>query len=705
MPGDDQSDSTPEKGLNCSVKDDTTMPFRVLFETAPGLYLVLTPDEFSIVAVSEPYLRATMTERSVIMGRKLFDVFPDDPNDPAADGVRNLRASLERVKTTRNADVMQVQRYPVRRPENEGGGFEERFWSPINSPVFSDNGELIFIIHRVEDVTLFVRAKALQGKTEEGWRMLEARAEHMEAEIALRAYDQRRTAELQQAYEQLQRSESLLRDSADRFRFLAESMPQKIFTARPNGEVDYFNRQWMEFTGLSFEQIRDWGWIPFMHPDDVAENLRRWKHSIETGEFFEFEHRLRRADGEWRWHISRANAMRDATDRVLMWIGSNTEIDDVKRAQAEAEHANRAKDKFIAALSHELRTPLTPVLMCAATLERETALQPEYREQLGMMRRNVELEARLIDDLLDLTRISRGTLHLQLDPTNVHSLLLHAEQIVRSDARVKQIKLQLELNAPAHYVLADSGRLHQVFWNILKNAIKFTPAGGEIIVRSTNPGTGEIRLEFTDTGIGIESQFLGLVFDAFVQADAVPSSASKGLGLGMSISKTIVEQHGGTINVASAGPGQGATFIVELATVAAGSAREVSPPAARSKTHHIYRLLLVEDHQATLEVLGRYLRKQGHDVVSASTVEAARDFAANQEFDLVISDIGLPDGNGVDLMNELTRDYGLRGIALSGYGMDEDLARTKKAGFIAHLVKPIDVDRLNRVLEEAAPAK
>ena len=209
MPGVDQSDSTREQSVAPPVKDDRTMPFRVLFESAPGLYLVLTPDEFSIVAVSEAYLRATMTERSDIMGRKLFDVFPDDPNDPAADGVRNLRASLERVKTKRTADVMKVQRYPVRRPENEGGGFEERFWSPINSPVFADNGELIFIIHRVEDVTVFVRAKALQGKTEEGWRMLEARAEHMEAEIALRAYDRRRAAELQQACERLQKSEAL----------------------------------------------------------------------------------------------------------------------------------------------------------------------------------------------------------------------------------------------------------------------------------------------------------------------------------------------------------------------------------------------------------------------------------------------------------------------------------------------------------------
>ena len=210
--------------------------------------------------------------------------------------------------------------------------------------------------------------------------MIERRGQQMQAEIALRAYDRRRADDLQQAHARLLESEAELRESADRFRFLAESMPQKIFTATPAGDIDYFNLQWMEFTGLSFEQIRDWGWTQFIHPDDVDENVRRWKHSIESGEFFEYEHRFRRADGEWRWHISRAHAMRDATGGVLMWIGSNTEIHDVKIAQAEAEQANRTKDKFLAALSHELRTPLTPVLMCAAALERDTAIQPEYRE-------------------------------------------------------------------------------------------------------------------------------------------------------------------------------------------------------------------------------------------------------------------------------------------------------------------------------------
>jgi signal transduction histidine kinase/CheY-like chemotaxis protein len=369
----------------------------------------------------------------------------------------------------------------------------------------------------------------------------------------------------------------------------------------------------------------------------------------------------------------------------------------------DLQQASRAKDHFLAALSHELRTPLTPVLMCAASLEHEEALAPEFREQASMMRRNVELEARLIDDLLDLTRISRGKLELQLSSTNVHALLTHTEQIVRSEAQGKGVTLALTLEAGEHHVAGDAARLHQVVWNMVKNAIKFTPAGGEIAVRTTN-ATGRIRIEVRDNGIGIDPKILPSVFGAFVQGEGVSEHTSRGLGLGMSISKTIVELHGGTIRAESAGVGAGATFTVELETVlsAVKESRTAATPA--SAPGRAYRLLVVEDHQPTLDVLARLLRKQGHTVVTASTVESALQSAAEGPFDLVISDIGLPDGNGVDLMVQLTRDYGLRGIALSGYGMDADFARTKDAGFLAHLIKPVDFERLNRVLEEATRA-
>ena len=394
-------------------------------------------------------------------------------------------------------------------------------------------------------------------------------------------------------------------------------------------------------------------------------------------------------------HVRRMNA--ELEQRVAERTAELSRVND------ELRQASRAKDDFLAALSHELRTPLTPVLMSASMMERDTSLDPEQRAQLGMMRRNVELEARLIDDLLDLTRITRGTLELQRRAANIHSLLAHTEQIIHSDARGKGVAVRFELKARDHIVVGDGARLHQVFWNMLKNAIKFTPAGGEVLVRTANCGDSRICVEVSDNGAGIDPAFLPAVFTPFSQGNRKATGATSGLGLGMSISKTIVELHGGTISAHSEGSGKGATFTVELATDSSVTT-EVAAAVADDGGHQKHRLLLVEDHQPTLDVLARLLRNQGHDVDTANTVEEALALAAAHVFDLVISDIGLPDGNGVDLMVRLTREYGLRGIALSGYGMDEDLARTKNAGFLAHLVKPVDFERLNRLIDEVGRA-
>ena len=376
---------------------------------------------------------------------------------------------------------------------------------------------------------------------------------------------------------------------------------------------------------------------------------------------------------------------------------------ELSRVNEELRQANRAKDDFLAALSHELRTPLTPVLMSAAMMEGDTSLDPQQREQLAMMRRNVELEARLIDDLLDLTRITRGKFELHRTAADIHSLIKHTHQMVRSDARQKGVALELQLEARDHISIGDAGRLHQVLWNMLKNAVKFTPAGGEVVVRTMNSADNRIRIEVADTGAGIDPAFLPSIFEPFSQGDRKSAGATSGLGLGMSIAKTVVEMHGGTIAASSEGVGKGATFSFELATDSSVTAKSGAAPAEGASLRR-YHLLVVEDHQPTREVLERLLRKQGHVVESASSVEAALALAAAGHFDLVISDIGLPDGNGVELMVQLTRNYGLRGIALSGYGMNEDLARTKDAGFLAHLVKPIDFDRLNQVIENVGEA-
>ncbi len=516
-------------------------------------------------------------------------------------------------------------------------------------------------------------------------------------------------------------AQAALSASEERLRFMAETMPQKIFTAKATGEVDYFNQQWMEFTGLSFEQIRDWGWTQFIHPEDLEANVQRWRHSIDTGESFQIEHRFRRADGAWRWHLSRARPLRDAAGRVLMWIGSNTDVDDVKRseqdaerARQQAEDASKAKDDFLAALSHELRTPLTPVLMTAAALREDERLPADAREQLGMMERNIALEARLIDDLLDLTRIAKGKLPLRPQVCEAHSLIGLAVEIVRDEAQAKSIALELDLTARRTGLLADPARFQQVIWNLLRNAVKFTPRGGRIAIHTRDAAAddepGRLCIEVTDSGIGIAPEALDKIFLPFEQAGLTGVHRFGGMGLGLAIARAIVDLHGGTIHAESAGKDRGASFVVELpgateppSGVTAASTQPLlagASPLPIQRGGPGLRLLLVEDHAPTLQVLARLLARAGHSVVTASSVADGLAAAAAGTFDLVISDLGLPDGTGTELMQKLRDTHGLRGIALSGYGMEEDLARSRDAGFAMHLIKPVDFNQLQRAVRE-----
>ncbi len=380
----------------------------------------------------------------------------------------------------------------------------------------------------------------------------------------------------------------------------------------------------------------------------------------------------------------------------------------LRQSAEEAKSANRAKDDFLAALSHELRTPLTPVLMTATAMETDPTLPEAVREQLTMMRRNIELEARLIDDLLDITRISRGKLTIAPVSSDVHQLLNHTGEIVRSDGLSKQVKVNFVLDAKAHHALADPTRLQQVFWNLVKNALKFTPSGGSITVRTRNEGPGTLKISVEDTGIGISDRALPLIFRAFEQGDVSGRHRYGGLGLGLAISQAIVEAHGGSIRAESDGPNQGAKFTVTLATseepAAAAVGRSEPPPSPCA-----LRLLIVDDHEATRTVLSRLLGRAGHQVTLAATMEdALRAFEAGQ-FDVVISDLGLPDGSGLDLIRALQQQRPVAGIALSGYGMEDDLRRTKEAGFFAHLVKPVNIEQLRQLLfqiqtRQASPA-
>ncbi|MGE5610262.1 MAG: PAS domain S-box protein [Bacillota bacterium] len=388
----------------------------------------------------------------------------------------------------------------------------------------------------------------------------------------------------------------------------------------------------------------------------------------------------------------------------------------LKSAKELAEAANNAKDRFLATLSHELRTPLTPVLAQITALEKDGRLPQDLKTEVRMLRRNVELESRLIDDLLDLTRITSGKLEMKRELVDVHGLLRHAMEICHSDIEAKGLQATMALEAPQHFVRGDLGRLLQVFWNLIRNAVKFTPPSGRIEIRTRNqaamPGragqSSSLVIEVSDTGIGIDATVMPRLFQAFSQGGAVTRQYG-GLGLGLSISKAIVDAHGGKLSARSGGPGRGATFAVELTSVPEAEPKPPEPPPTGEGKPHPMRILLVEDNADTARVLGRLLRSMDHSVGIADRVDTALQMVRADNYDLLISDIGLPDGTGLELMREIQRIRPTRGIAISGYGMEEDLRRSLAVGFAEHLIKPITLDALEaaiaRVAEDRGEAK
>ncbi|HYG62182.1 MAG TPA: PAS domain S-box protein [Thermoanaerobaculia bacterium] len=516
--------------------------------------------------------------------------------------------------------------------------------------------------------------------------------------------------ELQVAEEELRLSESALRQSEERFRDLADAVPSFVWTSGPDGLIGFLNERWYAYTGLRPEQSLGTGWVQALHPEDVERSLDAWEEARRRGDFYEVEMRYRRADGEYRWFIARARPVRDDRGRIVAWFGSSHDVHDRKLAE-------EAKDRFLATLSHELRTPLTPVLAVTSNLEGDARLPADAREALSMVRRNVELEARLIDDLLDLTRIARGKIELHPEAADARRILEHALETSARQIASKALRLETDLAAGDHRVWADSSRLTQVFWNLLTNAVKFTPAGGTVRVRSWTEEDLErsdwLAVEVVDDGIGIEPELLPRIFDAFEQGERGITRRYGGLGLGLAVSKAIIDLHGGRISAASAGPGRGAAFTVRLPVREQTAPAVAAVPAATGleAAERSLHVLLVEDHDDTAEAMADLLRASGHRVTVADTVAAALEAAAAAAngsaagpLDFVVSDLGLPDGNGHDLMRELARRHGLRGIALSGYGMEEDVRRSREAGFSRHLTKPVSPQLLRSVLREAAEA-
>ncbi len=419
--------------------------------------------------------------------------------------------------------------------------------------------------------------RELTPEQQEGLRML-ARLTVTQLELrrhtlALAHGERERADLLARAHEARAEAEA----NEERYRFLAEALPQQIWTARPDGTLDYVNQPAIAYFALPPADVLGWEWQHVIHADDLPDCMARWQQALATGETYEVEFRLRRADGVYRWHLGRALPMRDAAGAIVKWFGTNTDIDEQKQLYRFAQEANRAKDEFLAMVSHELRTPLTSMMGWVELLQLGILDEPKRAHALDVIAHSAQ--AQLIGDLLDISRIVSGRLRLDVEPVALAPLIEAALDVVRPAAAAKAIKLQSELQPGVGAIAGDPARLLQVIWNLLSNAVKFTPHCGRVEIRLTDAGAAA-EVIVTDTGAGIAPDFLPYVFERFRQGDSTTTRTHGGLGLGLAIVRHLVELHGGTVAAESAGLDQGATFRLRLPLLAA---RAAQPEAVRKQ--------------------------------------------------------------------------------------------------------------------------
>ncbi|HKT60012.1 MAG TPA: ATP-binding protein [Gemmatimonadales bacterium] len=668
--------------------------FEAVFNAAPGSYLLLAPD-LTILAVDDAYLDATMTTREAIVGRPLFQAFPDDPNDPNATGVRNLRASLERALASRRPDRMPVQRYPIRRPEEAGGGFEVRYWSPLNTPVLGSDGEVRYLIHWVEDVTDLVRLKEeSQAANDLREREIKARDSKIEAEVFLRT--------------EAMHANRLLAESETRLRLLTEALPQIIWTAAPDGGIEYVNERWTDWTGLPVDAALGDGWAAVVHPDDREPTVRAWAATASSGAArHEHAQRFRMRDGSYRWVLATASAHRGADGSLLRWYGVTTDIHDRVTAEQQRRQAQRlqAAGKLAGGVAHEVNNMLT-VVLGFGELVRDRLGGDAVREDLEQMILAAERAAVVTRQLLAYSR------QQQLDP-----VVLDLQRVVREvEPALKRVlgsdrRLLVEWSDPT-WVKADRGQLEQVLINLVANARDATGTDAHIRIavsrRHIDPATLERRHEtelvpgmfasvtVEDSGSGMDAETMSQVFEPFFTTKAV----GEGTGLGLSMVYGIVKQHGGYVDIASE-VGVGTSVTVHLPLVPApaqGDEAAVVPGATRGYG----RILVVEDEAMLRDLARRALERKGYDVVVVTDGASALRLLEGDtpRFDLVLTDVVMPKLNGKELADRVwSRFPGLPVLFMTGYSPQEVLKRGLVIASASVIQKPFTPEALVEAVE------
>ena len=498
-------------------------------------------------------------------------------------------------------------------------------------------------------------------------------------------------------------ADETLRESEERFRVMADNLPQLAWMAEPDGHVFWHNRRWHEYTGRGVEEMERDGWNSVVDPNELPKVIASLQKSFETGQPWEETVPLRRRDGHYRWHLSRMLPIRDEQAKVIRWLGTNTDITERLDMENALRQADRQKDEFIATLAHELRNPMAPIRNGVFVL-RSPNLTPQVMQSVvQMMDRQLENLVRLVDDLLDVSRITRGKIELKRSRLDLARVIDIAVETSRPLLEAQKHRVHLHL-AGTLAVWGDATRLAQVISNLLNNAAKFTPKGGNVWL-TAEAQNGHAAICVRDDGLGIPASEMGRVFEMFAQVRRDGTEASGGLGIGLTLARRLIEMHGGTLSVHSDGESRGSEFLIQLPLMEPTPSAAASPLPETENGHSLpRRILVVDDSEDSAESLAMLLRHEGHEVITApdgpKAIEAAKSFGP----ELILLDIGMPGMDGYAVARSLRQMPEMREailVAQTGWGQEEDRRRTTEAGFNAHLVKPIDPSELKRIVAAA----
>jgi two-component system cell cycle sensor histidine kinase/response regulator CckA len=699
--------------------------YQRLFESSPSLWLALLPNDpvFTIVGATDAYLAATMTERGQILNRGIFEIFPDNPDDAGATGVRNLHASLRTVLHTRAADTMAVQKYDIRRPESEGGGFEERFWSPLNVPVFDDDRNVRWIIHRVEDVTEFIRLKEKEAEQARFTERLLLRTEQMESEVFLRAQEvQDANRRLHRANEQLARlrehdsmlARTAIERSERRYRTLVSASSSIVWTRNPAGFFAEPQLSWNAFTGQNDEQSSGWGWLDAIHPADRDRVREHWARIIVTGATSDLEARIWKAEtNSWCHFSERAVAVTSPDGSVQEWIGAITDIDERRRLEGQLRHTAKLESLGILAggIAHDFNNLLSGILGNASqALEVMTPRNPADRAILVDIVAAAERAAHLTRQMLAYS----GKGAFEVRDIDLSELVRGISALVQSSVP-RNVHLRLELGDRLPFIEADPGQIQQVVMNLIINGAEAIPEGanGSVVVSTTVQHVDEgyaanfdttyslkqgvyVSLEVHDNGSGMTEEVKRKIFDPFF------TTKVHGRGLGLSAVLGIVRGHRGALRVYSQ-TGDGTTFKVLFPAKERGA--DFAPAADNvSLTSKAGLVLVIDDEDLVCNAMKSILERRGFAVAVANDgvagVQRFRDNPA--EIALVILDLTMPKQSGEETLRQLRAiRQDIPVILSSGYSEVEATRRFVGKGLASFLQKPFTMVQLLGAVEAA----